>query len=154
MLYVWLKFIHVLSSTVLFGTGIGTACNLFIAHRTRDISLIAAASRYVVIADWLFTGTSGVIQPLSGFAMIYVAGYPLASLWILGSITGYVIAACCWFPVVYLQIRMRDMAVRALKDNTPLPPLYYRYFNYWFILGWPAFISLIVVFYLMTAKPL
>lgn len=152
-LYLWLKFIHIVSSTILFGTGIGTACNLFLAHRTRDVYIIATTARYVVLADWIFTGTSGFIQPITGFWMVYLAGYSLTSLWILGSIVGYLIAAFCWFPVVYLQIKMRDFAVAAHQNNTSLSPTYFRYFRYWFCLGWPAFISLLVVFYLMTNKP-
>lgn len=153
MLYFWLKFIHVISSTILFGTGIGTACIMFYGHRTKNIPVIAVTTRYVVLADWIFTGTSGVIQPLTGFWMVYLAGFPWTSLWIMGSIIGYTIAACCWFPVVYLQIKMRDFATTAEQNNTPLPQAYYRYFKYWFYLGWPAFISLIFVFYLMTNKP-
>lgn len=153
MLYLYLKFIHIVSSTILFGTGIGTASNLFLAHRTKDISLIAATTRYVVVADWIFTGTSGIVQAITGLWMVFLVGYSLTSLWILGSIIGYCIAALCWFPVVYLQIKMRDMAVLAHKSGTTLPPLYYRYYHIWFWLGWPAFISLIVVFYLMSNKP-
>lgn len=153
MLYLWLKFIHVISSTILFGTGIGTACNMLFAHRSKNIYLIAMTTKYVVIADWLFTVTSGVIQPLTGFWMVYLIHYPLDSPWIMWSIVGYIIAACCWFPVVYLQIKMRDFAAYAYETNTPLPAAYFRYFKYWFCLGWPAFISLILVFYLMTNKP-
>ena len=153
MLYLWLKFIHVLSSTILFGTGIGTACTMLYGHYTQNTQVIAATTRYVVLADWIFTGTSGFLQPLTGFWMVFLVGYPWTSLWIMGSIVGYIIAACCWFPVVYLQIKMRDFAVAAEQNKTPLPPIYFRYFKYWLCLGWPAFISLIIVFYLMTNKP-
>ncbi|MDR3503178.1 MAG: DUF2269 domain-containing protein [Legionella sp.] len=153
MLYFWLKFIHVLSSTILFGTGIGTACTMLYGHRTGNTQVIAATTRYVVLADWIFTGTSGFLQPLTGLWMVYLAGYAWSSLWVMGSIIGYAIAALCWFPVVYLQIKMRDFAVEAEENKTVLPPIYYRYFKYWFCLGWPAFISLIIVFYLMTNKP-
>ncbi|HHT0592149.1 TPA: DUF2269 family protein [Legionella anisa] len=153
MLYFWLKFIHVISSTILFGTGIGTACTMLYGHRTRKTQIIAATTRYVVLADWIFTGTSGFIQPVTGLWMVYLAGYAWTSLWVMGSIIGYLIAAFCWFPVVYLQIKMRDFAVEAEQKNMPLPPIYFRYFKYWFCLGWPAFISLIIVFYLMTSKP-
>lgn len=153
MLYLFLKYLHILSSTILFGTGLGTACNLFLAHRTRDTHLIAATTRYVVLADWVFTSTSGIVQPLTGFWMVYLAGYSFTSFWVLGSIIGYVIAALCWFPVVYLQLKMRAFAIKADQNKTPLPPLYFRYFKYWFCLGWPAFISLLIVFYLMTNKP-
>lgn len=154
MPYLWLKFIHVISSTILFGTGIGTACVMMYGHNTRDTKIIAAIARYVVLADWIFTATSAVIQFTTGLGLVYLAGYSFTLFWVWGSIAGYTIAAFCWFPVVYLQIKMRDFATHAAKSNTKLPILYYRYFKYWFCLGWPAFISLILVFYLMTNKPL
>jgi uncharacterized membrane protein len=154
MIYLWLKLIHILSSTILFGTGIGTACVMLYGHRTRDTHVIAAISRYVVMADWIFTAPSAVVQPITGLAMVMVAGYKLTDLWLWGSMIGYIIAASCWFPVVCLQIQMRTMATIADQKQQPLPPRYYTYFNYWFWLGWPAFISLLVVFYLMTNKPM
>lgn len=154
MLYLFLKFIHIISSTILFGTGLGTASIMVFAHRTRDTYIIASVSRYVVLADWIFTSTSGIVQLITGLGMVYLTGYPLSSLWIWGAIIGYFIAAFCWFPVVYLQIRMRDFAMQAVKEKSALSPVYFRYFKYWFCLGWPAFISLIVVFYLMTFKPM
>lgn len=153
MLYLWLKLIHVLSSTILFGTGIGTASTMLYAHRTRNVDVIANMSRYVVMADWMFTATSGIVQPVTGLWMVYLAGYSLNLFWVVGAIIGYLIAAFCWFPVVYLQMKMRDYAIKAQRAKTKLPPIYYRYFRYWFALGWPAFISLLVVFYLMTVKP-
>jgi uncharacterized membrane protein len=154
MLYLWVKFFHIVSSTVLFGTGMGTATIMWFAHRTKDVRVIAATARYVVSADWIFTGSSGCIQPLTGFWMVYLAGYSLNSLWLWGSLLGYLIAACCWFPVVYLQIKMRKLSETALQTNSPLPPAYFRCFKIWFYLGWPAFLSLIMVFFLMTNKPM
>jgi uncharacterized membrane protein len=153
MLYLWIKYIHVLSSTVLFGTGIGTASIMLYGHYTKDTHVIAAITRYVVLADWLFTATSGIMQPLTGFWMIYIAGYSLKLMWVWGSILGYLIAGLCWVPVVFLQIKMRDAAIAASTHKEPLPNAYFRYFKYWFCLGWPAFISLMIVFYLMTNKP-
>ncbi len=154
MLYLLLKFVHVISSTILFGTGIGTACVMLYGHQSRDVKLIAATTRYVVLADWVFTGTSGLLQPITGFYLVYLAGFSWHAFWIWGSIVGYLIAAFCWFPVVYLQLKMRDFAAHASEAGTALPEIYYRYFKYWFCLGWPAFISLVLVFYLMTNKPL
>jgi len=153
MPYLWIKFIHILSSTVLFGTGIGTACVMYYGHQTRDTHVIAAIARYVVVADWAFTAPSAVIQLATGLLMVHMAGYSFTALWILGSIAGYVIAAFCWFPVVHLQIKMRDFAMKADLTGAKLPSQYYYYFKYWFYLGWPAFISLVIVFYLMTNKP-
>ena len=153
MLYLIIKTLHILSSTLLFGTGIGTACVMLYGHSTKDVRVIAATTRYVVLADWVFTTSSGILQPLTGFYLVYLAGFPWSSRWILWSIIGYAIAAVCWFPVVFLQMKMRDFANQAARTNTPLPAMYFRYYNYWFCLGWPAFISLVGVFYLMTAKP-
>jgi uncharacterized membrane protein len=93
------------------------------------------------------------MQALTGFWMIYLAHYSFHNLWVWGSILGYIIAGCCWVPVVYMQLKMRDDAVHANENNLPLPERYFRYFSYWFILGWPAFISLLVIFYLMLNKP-
>ena len=153
MPYLWLKFIHVISSTILFGTGIGTASVMLYGHYTRDVRNMAMINRYVVFADWIFTAPSALVQMVTGLAMVYLAGYSFKLFWIWGSIAGYVIAAVCWFPVVYLQIKMRDFAVQSELLNTELPQSYFRYFKYWFCLGWPAFISLVGVFYLMTNKP-
>lgn len=150
--YLLLKWLHILSSTVLFGTGIGTASVFVFAHHTRDVKTIANVSRYVVTADWVFTGTSGIVQPLTGLLMVYLAGYSFTAFWIWGSIIGYLIAAFCWFPVVYLQIQMRNFASESLQNGMKLPDQYYQCYRLWISLGCPAFTSLIVVFYFMTTK--
>ncbi|MFL6581219.1 MAG: DUF2269 family protein [Burkholderiales bacterium] len=153
MEYQIIKWLHVLSSTLLFGTGLGSAYYMFFASRTRDPRVIAVVVRHVVIADWLFTATSVVFQPLSGFYLAYLAGFPLNSRWIVWSIMLYLVAGACWLPVVWMQIRMRDMAVHAIQQGQALPPLYQRYLKRWVLLGIPAFGALVAVFYLMVAKP-
>lgn len=153
MSYLVVKWLHILSSTVLFGTGLGTAYYMFFASRTRDPRVIASVFGYGVAADWLFTTTTIIFQPLSGWYLAHLAGIPLTSRWIMWSIALYVLAGACWLPVVWLQLRMRDMARRALAEDTPLPPRYGQYLRIWVLLGIPAFLALVVVFYLMVAKP-
>ncbi|OGT49060.1 MAG: hypothetical protein A3E82_01420 [Gammaproteobacteria bacterium RIFCSPHIGHO2_12_FULL_38_11] len=153
MLYAWIKIIHVISAAVLYGTGMGTAVYMFCVNKQKDICLIANATKQVVFVDWVFTGSSATIQFFSGMTLIYLKGYSFASLWIIGSMSGYVIAGACWIPVVYLQICCRNLAFDALKNNTALPKKYFRYYKLWWILGIPAFLSLMVVFYLMVNKP-
>lgn len=152
-LYLWLKMIHVLSSTLLFGTGLGSAFYLLRAHLTHNASAIAFATRNVVFADWAFTTPSVIIQPLTGFAMAYMVGFPLTSIWISVSLALYLVIGICWLPVVWLQIQMRDMAELAVQNNTVLSDRYHRYFRLWFWLGWPAFISTVIIFQLMVFKP-
>ena len=153
MLYAWIKIIHIISASVLFGTGLGTAFYMLYVNQQKNIPLIAKATAEVVIADWLFTATSGVIQAITGFILIYLKGYSLLSVWVLGSILGYIIAGACWVPVVWLQMRCCDLAFVASANNGPLPSEYKKYFKIWWLLGIPAFISLVGVFYLMINKP-
>lgn len=154
MEYVVVKWLHILSSTFLFGTGIGSAWYMLFANISRDVRAIAVVARNVVIADWIFTATTAVIQPLTGFYMIHLAGYPLHSKWIMWSIGLYILAGACWLPVVWIQMRLRDLSAEAVRNNTELPPLYWRYFKTWVALGVPAFIAFVVIFWLMVAKPM
>jgi uncharacterized membrane protein len=152
--YAVVKWLHILSSTFLFGTGIGSAFYMLFTNISGDVRAIAVVNRYVVIADWLFTATTAVIQPLTGFYLIHLAGFPLNGRWVLWSVALYVFAGACWLPVVWLQIKLRDMAALAVRDNMPLTPQYWRYMRYWVMLGIPAFIAFVAIFYLMVAKPM
>ena len=152
-LYLTLKWLHILSSVVLVGTGLGSAYYMFFANRSRDLAAQAVVTRLVVQADWWFTTPTVLLQPATGLAMVYLAGFPLSTPWIAASLALYAIAGLCWLPVVWLQIRMRALAQQAAEAGTPLAPLYWRYARWWEALGYPAFAAMVVVFYLMVAKP-
>ena len=152
MEYFLLKTIHILSSTVLFGTGIGTAFSLWMAHRRGDVAAIAVAARNVVLADGLFTTPAIVIQPLTGFWLLHLMGITWTTSWVMLSLALYVLAGACWLPVVAIQYRVRDLAATAHRDHTPLPAAYFRLMRWWFALGWPAFLALVAVFWLMVRK--
>lgn len=154
MEYLVVKWMHILGATLLFGTGLGTAFHMFMAHRRGNVQGIAIATQNTVLADWLFTLTSGIIQPITGFYLIMLAGWDPLSPWLVATYFLYVLALACWLPVVKLQIRMRDLATRAVADGSDLPDEYYRKMRWWFWLGWPAFIALLAVFWLMVAKPI
>jgi uncharacterized membrane protein len=147
------KWLHILSSTVLFGTGAGIAFFFARAQRTREPKIMAAVGREVVLADMVFTATAVVLQPVTGVALALMAGYPLTAPWLLLSFALYGLVGGCWLPVVWLQIRMRDLAIGAAEHDLPLPAVYQRYYRRWFALGCPAFMGVMVIFYLMVAKP-
>lgn len=153
MEYFAVKVIHILSATLMVGTGFGTAFYMFFVNRSGNVQAMAVVTRLVARADWWFTTPSVIIQPLSGFWMIHLAGYPLHSRWIMWSIALYVLAGLCWLPVVWLQLRMRDMAGEAARNLLPLPSRYWRYEKIWTALGFPAFGALMVVYWLMVHKP-
>jgi uncharacterized membrane protein len=149
-----LKLIHVLGASVLFGTGVGIAFFMLMAHRTGHAGVIAVTARFVVIADLIFTATAVVVQPVSGFALAWAIGLsPLREPWIVVSILIYVLVGLCWLPVVFIQMRMRDLANEAAINGKPLPDRYRRLFRIWFALGWPAFAGVIAIFVLMIWQP-
>jgi uncharacterized membrane protein len=153
MVYVLLKFLHVIGAAVLLGTGAGIAFFMLLAHRSGDVRVIAGVARIVVIADFLFTASAVVLQPVTGAAMAHIAGYPLFSGWIGWSILLYLLTGAFWLPVVWMQMRMRDLAVQAVQAGTPLPATYHRLFRTWFAFGFPAFSAVVAIFWLMIAKP-
>jgi uncharacterized membrane protein len=153
MEYLVVKWVHVISSTVLFGTGIGSAFYLLVAVLSRDLRFTANILRWVVRADWLFTATTAVVQPLSGFWLLHLAGIPASTRWVAWSLALYVAAIACWLPVVWLQIQMRDLASHALYPPVELGEKFWRYFTVWIILGAMAFCVFLTIFWLMVAKP-
>lgn len=151
--YSVIKWAHIVSSTVLFGTGLGTALHMWLTHKGGNVQAIASTARNVVRVDWAFTATSGIVQPITGVMLIEMLGFPAGAPWLVASYVLYAVAFLCWAPVVWLQIRVRDVAAVAVSEGGALPKAYYRYMRCWFWLGWPAFIALLVIFYLMVARP-
>jgi uncharacterized membrane protein len=153
MTYLTLKYLHIVSAIVLFGTGLGTAFFKWMADRAGQLHAIAITNRHVVLADWLFTTPTVIFQPISGIWLAHLLNLPLDTPWLALSLALYGLAGACWLPVVYLQIRMRDMAEAALAGQTALPARYWRYARLWFWLGVPAFIAMVLVTFLMVFKP-
>jgi len=151
--YLWLKTLHVLSATILFGTGLGIAFFKWITDRSGNVAAIRVVAERVVLADWLFTTPAVVLQVVTGVMLARFAGFPLTSGWVLYAIVLYFVAGACWLPVVWLQIRMRDVARDAASRGAPLDPRYWRYARIWFWLGVPAFAAIVVIFALMVLKP-
>ncbi len=149
--------LHILGAAFLFGSGLGTAFYMFFANQNGDLVIIAKATRLVVRADWIFTGIWGVIQPITGGLLIYLKGYSISAPWLIGSVAGYLIAGGFWLPVVYFQIQLSKMAATALEQKlerkSELPSRYFRLYRYWILCGFPAFIALVGVFYLMANGP-
>lgn len=151
--YLLLKTLHVISSVLLAGTGFGSAFYLFFANRSGSLETQATVCRLVVRADTWFTTPAVIVQPLTGIWMAHLAGWPLSTPWLAWAIGLYLVAGGCWLPVVWLQLRMRDMAEIALARHEPLPARYWRFARWWEALGYPAFAAMPVIFWLMVSKP-
>ncbi len=153
MVRLFLIYAHVIGATVLFGTGVGIAFFMLMAHRAAEARIVAHTVRVVVIADVLFTATAVIVQPLTGAALALVDGYPIFSGWIGLSLVLYVVTGAFWLPVVWMQVRMRDLARAAAEQNAALPLAYHRLWRMWFAFGFPAFGAILAILWLMVAKP-
>lgn len=151
--YGFVKTVHILSGTVLFGTGLGTAFFFWRAHAPDNRAGRLAAARTTVLADWVFTAPAVVVQPVTGAWLIASAGLPWNDLWLSATYGLYLLAALCWLPVVAIQLRMKRMLEREAAGETIDARLYGRLFRTWSVLGWPAFGGLVVVYFLMVLKP-
>ncbi len=152
MTYLILKYWHIVSAFLLFGTGLGSAFYKWLADRNGNIQHIAITNKHVVIADYIFTTPTIIMQPLTGLWMVNMAQIPLTTPWIAISFGLYVFAGLCWLPVVYLQIKMQKMAELAVTDQAELPDKYWKYAKLWFWLGVPAFVAIMLVIFLMVFK--
>lgn len=148
-----LRWVHVVGATVLLGTGAGIAFFMLIAHRTGEPKLVAHVAGTVVLADLVFTTTAVIAQPITGAWLAQEAGWPLTEGWILLSLVLYVFTGLFWLPVVWIQLRMRDLALAAVREELPLPQRYHRLFKIWFACGFPAFFAVMGIVWLMLTKP-
>jgi len=152
--YILIKTIHIIGAAVLFGTGLGIAFFMVRSHFTDNIDEKLYAASNTVLADYCFTLPAVILQPLSGAWLIWYSGYDWLDLWLTATYGLYILAGICWIPVVWIQTDLKRMLQAAHAEGAPLPDRYFRLFKIWFLLGWPAFTALVIVFFLMVAKPL
>ncbi len=150
MIFLTLKLIHILSAIILFGLGCGTVFFKLMADRSGDHAAIAITSKHVVLADWWFTTPTVIIQPITGLLMAEQLSISVTDGWMIQTLVLYALTGLCWLPVIYLQIRMRDIAVQSLQQQKPLPGLYHHYAKIWMWLGVPAFFAMIAITSLMV----
>ncbi|HSS14605.1 MAG TPA: DUF2269 domain-containing protein [Rhizomicrobium sp.] len=151
--YLLLKFAHVVGATVILGTGSCIAFFMLMAHRSGDAGFIARTARLVVLADMIFTASAVILQPVTGFLLMRQTGVTLAESWIALSILLYLVAGAFWLPVIWIQVRLRDLAQAAAQTKAVLPAPYHRLFRIWFLFGFPGFGAVMAIQFLMIAKP-
>lgn len=149
--YFILKFVHIITATFLFGTGIGIAFFMFMTYLGGNPATLKQITRYVILADWIFTAPSVVLQPITGIALMWLLHYPFNSLWFALVMGLYLLTGCCWVPVVVIQYHLRNQAA-ALQEAAPLPTAFHHLMKWWIGLGIPAFIAVLTIFWLMTTK--
>lgn len=148
-----LRWLHVIGATVLFGTGAGIAFFMLMAQRTGRPEIVAHVAGTVVIADTIFTATAVIVQPITGALLARAIGWSLSEGWIVLSLLLYIVTGLFWLPVVWIQVRIRNLARRAVLENAPLPAEEKRLFRIWFVCGFPAFGAVLAILWLMVTRP-
>jgi uncharacterized membrane protein len=138
MLYLAIKYLHVLGAIVILGTGTGIAFFMLMAHRSGDAAFIAKTATVVVAADILFTLSAVLLQPATGGLLMWLSATSITEGWLITSLALYALAGLFWVPVIFMQIEMRDLAQAAVVANAPLPPRYFALFRTWFLCAFPA----------------
>ena len=149
-----LRWLHVIGAAVILGTGSGIAFFLLMAHRPKNAVFIAQTANIVIVADWVFTASAVVLQPITGFLLAQRLGWSMREGWIVASLVLYLIAGAFWLPVVWIQYRIRDLAAGAARTGAPLPPRYFTLYRVWFAFGVPGFGSVLIIIWLMLARPM
>lgn len=151
--YFLVKYLHVIGAIVILGTGAGIAFFMLMAHRSGDAAFIARTAATVVIADMLFTLAAVILQPVTGGLLMMLSSSSFAERWLATSLVLYALAGLFWIPVIFMQIEMRDLASAAVARGQPLPPRYFSLFRRWVWFGIPGFGSVMIILWLMIAKP-
>ena len=153
MIHDLLLFAHVIGACVLLGTGAGIAFFMVVSQRSQNPDLIAHVAGIVVLADWVFTATAAIAQPITGYFLALAAGWPLTSGWVAGALGLYVVVGVFWLPVVWIQKQLCSLARAAAAQSTPLSPRYHHLYRIWFACGFPAFAAVLAILWLMISKP-
>ena len=111
-LYVLVKTPHIVSATILFGTGIGIANFMFFGHRSGSVPECIFAARMTVKADFLFTLPPVIVQPISGAWLVWRAGFPWNDYWLVLTYGLYLLAGACWVRSYGWGLSARSAIVR------------------------------------------
>lgn len=150
--YLLLKYLHILCSFILAGTGTGIAFFMLMASRTRNITAIAITARHVILADWIFTTPAVIGQLLTGVLLMQYLHYSFTSIWFFSVISLFLFIGFCWIPVVFIQYRLKQLA-EAAELTGKIGEEYHVAMKWWIALGIPAFTGILVMLWLMVFKP-
>lgn len=149
----FVRWLHIIGACVLLGTGAGIAFFMVMAQRTGNALIIAHTASIVVLADLLFTATAVAVQPITGALLAHEIGWNLWEGWALWSLVLYVFTGAFWLPVVWIQVQLKKLAWEAATRGDPLPARYHRLYRIWFACGFPAFLAVLGIIWLMISKP-
>jgi len=150
--YLILKLIHILAAVVVTGTGAGIAFFMFMANRSNNPQAIYITAKHVILGDWIFTTPAVITQIITGVLLMNMQGYSFSAPWFYWVIGLFSFIGVCWLPVLRIQYKLRELA-KISVDSKQVTPEFKSLMKTWTLLGIPAFIAILGVFWLMVFKP-
>jgi uncharacterized membrane protein len=149
-----IKFVHVLAAAAMFGTWLGSALFMRLAHGSGNPSVVALVARFAGGVEKTVMIPALALQPISGFALGWAIGLSSDDeFWILLSLALYALVVVIWLAAFRLQIRIRRLAQQAALDNVPLADDYRSLFRLHAVLIWPGLAVAVALFLLMVWQP-
>ena len=152
MLYLCLKYLHIIAAIFLFGFGMGSYLYLIAASRTRNPQVIAHVARMVVGFDTWITTPAGFVQIITGYLLMRLSGLSMSTEWVLTSLIVFFCVGSLWLPVLVLQKRLCRMASSAVATGQALDDGYRSVYRQWFWMGVAGFAGMFVIVLIMVTK--
>ena len=146
-----IRLLHILSSALMFGVGIGAFWFMVTAARSGSPAAIAVTTRNAVRAEWFIAAPVALIQPTTGYLLMLQLGYSLHSRWFAAVVALYIFAGMCWVYLVKTELKLRDLT--AHSTATGLPAEFGRLFQRWTRLALGSFTGVLAIFWLMVFRP-
>ncbi len=147
-----IRLLHIVSSALMFGVGIGAFWFMLTAARSGSPAAVAVVTRNAVRAEWFLAAPVAVIQPASGYLLMLQLGYSFRSTWFVAVAVLYIVAGMCWIYLVKAELRLRDLAALHATASV-LPPAFHSLLRRWVRLALGAFAGVLLLFGLMVFRP-
>ncbi len=147
-----IRLLHVISSALMFGVGVGAFWFMLTTVRSGDLAAIAVTTRNAVRAEWFIAAPVALLQPLTGYLLMVQLDYSLRSIWFLAVATLYIVAGMCWVYLIKTELKLRSLAA-AHRGEGALPASFRPLFRRWTRLAVGSFGGVLVIFWLMVFRP-
>ena len=149
-----LKFVHVLAAATMFGGWLCLSIMMLLGNRSRNPSVIAVTTQFVVDAQKIIVAPAIVVQPLSGFPLAWAIGLsPLGEFWIVVSLGLFVVAVACWLAAFRIETRIRRLSRQCAMQAVALPIDYRRISQTWSVIAAAGILVTAAIFALMIWQP-
>lgn len=152
MLYDLAKFLHVTGVAMLMGNITVTAIWKFFADRDGRPEVLGFAQKLVTYTDWSMTFWGVILLMASGYYMAISADFNLRQGWLFWSQVLFVLAGMIWLLLI-VPIQMKQARLAKAFSAADVGEEYRALSKRWLVWGLTSTVPLVIVTWLMLAKP-